>query len=129
MNINFEAAIRYINIGESEQAIKELKEAIRSEIANNSENISIQYRCVLGELLHDLQRDDEAAKEFKKVIDYCKRTGSLPNQEKIAEEFLKAINGNITITAEQLNIPGSTELMSMPVQNNSTPKKVSRRKK
>lgn len=129
MNINFEAAIRYINIGESEQAIKELKEAIRSEIANNSENISIQYRCVLGELLHDLQRDDEAAEEFKKVIDYCKRTGSLPNQEKIAEEFLKAINGNITITAEQLNIPGSTELMSMPVQNNSTPKKVSRRKK
>lgn len=129
MNINFEAAIRYINIGESEQAIKELKEAIRSEIANNSENISIQYRCVLGELLHDLERDDEAAEEFKKVIDYCKRTGSLPNQEKIAEEFLKAINGNITITAEQLNIPGSTELMSMPVQNNSTPKKVSRRKK
>lgn len=122
MNINFEAAIKFINLGDNDSAINELNTAIGVEEKNGRESTAIQYRCVLGELLHELGRDDDASKELEKVVKYCGETNSLPQQERIASDILDAIGGKVTLTAMPLDD-------SADVSKPAAPKKVSRRKK
>ena len=89
MNVNFEMALQYINLGSYEKAEKELKTAIDAEIEKQHLSIATEYRCVLGELLANLDRKDEADEQFKQVVDYCRKTGELKKQLEIAEGFLK----------------------------------------
>lgn len=89
MNVNFEMALQYINLGSYEKAEKELKTAIDTETEKQNFSIATEYRCVLGELLANLDRKAEADEQFKQVVDYCKKTGELKKQLEIAEGFLK----------------------------------------
>lgn len=89
MNVNFEMALQYINLGSYEKAEKELKTAIDAETEKQNFSIATEYRCVLGELLANLDRKDEADEQFKQVVDYCRKTGELKKQLEIAEGFLK----------------------------------------
>ena len=89
MNVNFEMALQYINLGSYEKAEKELKTAIDTETEKQNFSIATEYRCVLGELLANLGRKKDSDEQFKQVVDYCKKTGELKKQLEIAEGFLK----------------------------------------
>ena len=89
MNVNFEMALQYINLGSYEKAEKELKTAIDGEIEKQNLSIATEYRCVLGELLANLGRKKDSNEQFKQVVEYCKKTGELNKQLEIAEGFLK----------------------------------------
>lgn len=88
MNVNFEMALQYINLGSYEKAESELRTAIAAETEKNNLSAATEYRCVLGELLANLGKRKKSDAEFALVVDYCKKTGSLPKQLEIAENFL-----------------------------------------
>lgn len=92
MNINFEAALHLINLGAYDQAVKNIQKAIEQEKDNGDEKSAIEYICVLGDLFSQLGEEDKAKTEFDKVIEYCDRTNSLPEQKRIAEEFVSFYN-------------------------------------
>ena len=89
MNVNFEMALQYINLGSYEKAEKELRTAIDAETEKGNLSVAAEYRFVLGELLVNIGRKRDANKELKQVVQYCKETGNLKKQLKIAEELLK----------------------------------------
>ena len=89
MNVNFEIALQYINLGSYEKAEKELKTAIDAETEKQNFSIATEYRCVLGELLANLGRKKDSDEQFNQVVDYCKKTGEFKKQLEIAESFLK----------------------------------------
>ena len=89
MNVNFEMALQYINLGSYEKAENELKTAIADETEKGNLSVAAEYRCVLGELLANLDRKADSDKEFRQVVEYCKKTGELKKQRDIAEKFLK----------------------------------------
>ncbi len=88
MNVNFEMALQYINLGSYEKAEEELRTAIEKETEKGSLETAMEYRCVLGELLANLRKRKKSDEEFLRVVEYCKKTGSLPKQLAIAEEYL-----------------------------------------
>lgn len=107
MNVNFEMAIQYINLESYDKAVDALKTAIREETDKNDEKTATEYTCVLGELLADLGRKQEAEQEFLKVLDYCDRTNSLSKQRAIARDFLDLFHGNVQFVTETAEIPRS----------------------
>ena len=88
MDINFVAAIYLINMGKYELAVEYLKKAIAEQENNGSTDVAIEYTCVLGELLANINETEEARKEFEKVVEYCEHTNSLYRQKEIAQRFL-----------------------------------------
>lgn len=89
MNVNFELALQYINLGSYEKAENELRRAIDAETEKGNLSVAAEYRCVLGEFLVNIGRKRDANKELKQVVQYCKETGNLKKQLEIAEELLK----------------------------------------
>ncbi len=89
MNVNFEMALQYINLGSYEKAEKELKTAIEAETEKQNLSVATEYRCVLGELLANLGRKKDSDEQFKQVVEFCDKTGKLAKQREIAEGFLK----------------------------------------
>ena len=88
MNINFEAALRLINLGSYDEAVKNLQKAIDEEKTNGNEKSAIEITCILGDLFSNLDMEDKAKAEFDKVLEYCNRTNSLPKQKQIALNFI-----------------------------------------
>ena len=88
MNINFEMALQYINLGSYEKAENELRTAIAAETEKGNLSVAAEYRCVLGELLANLGRKKDSNEQFKQVVEYCKETGNLSKQREIAERLL-----------------------------------------
>lgn len=88
MNVNFEMALQYINLGSYEKAEEELRTAISAETEKNNLKTAAEYRCVLGELLANLGKRKKSDAEFLQVVEYCKETNLLPKQLEIAESFL-----------------------------------------
>lgn len=117
MNVYFDMAIQFINLEDYDNAIKKLNEAIAQENSEGNENSAIQYTCVLGELLANLERIEESRTEFNKVIEYCHRTDSLPKQLDIAETYIAAFDGKIQMTPQPARRPGDVPLVGKPVQN------------
>ena len=113
MNINFEVALRHINLESYEKAVEHLNLAINEETEAGREETAVQYACVLGELLANLGRVPEAREQFEKVREYCDRTNSLFKQRQIAQNFLDAFDGKIKLVSE----PTSSPLFAKPVQN------------
>lgn len=91
MNIEFEMGLQLINLGSYEKAVERIRAAVDEETEKNDEKTAAEYRCVLGELLANLGRKEEANAEFAKVVAYCKSTGSLPKQLEIAEKYLSKV--------------------------------------
>ena len=104
MNVNFEMAMRYINLGSYEKAENALKAAIDEEIGKNNGDVAAEYRCVLGELLANLDRKDDAAAELKQVYEYCGKKEKLSRQREIAEKLLVQL-GAITPDSDKKAAP------------------------
>lgn len=126
MNVEFEAALQYINMENYDRAIECLNKAIDKEMEAGSEGMAMEYRCVLGELLANLDRKDEARDEFAAVVDYCDFSKKLPKQKVIADAFIKAIDeggplpriSERPVGASAKRNP-SLPLVPKPVQNKS----------
>lgn len=114
MNMDFEAALKYIDLGSYDKAIEKLNSAIEKESAN--EETAIQYRCVLGELQANLGHIPEARAEFEKVQAYCLDTHTLEKQGAIAQTYLDVFDGKIKPPAEQKR-PGDAPVVPKPVQD------------
>lgn len=100
-NINFEMAIQNINLEQYDKAVEFLKTAIIEEQEAGNEKIAMEYTCVLGELYADLGRRNESITEFIKVLEFDKKNNSIPQQAKIAREFLEFFRGEMqVVTAE-----------------------------
>lgn len=117
MNIHFDLAIQFINLEDYDKALRELNSAIAEEREKENENAAIQYTCVLGELLANLGRKEQSREEFNKVIEYCRRTDSLPKQLNIAETYIAAFDGRIQMTSAPVKRLGDAPLVGKPVQN------------
>lgn len=92
MNINFEMGIQLINLGSYSEAEKNIRKAIEEEMNAGNEKEAIEYTCVLGDLLSNLELEDKAKTEFDKVLEFCERTNSLPKQKQIAKSFIDVYN-------------------------------------
>ncbi len=126
MNVEFEAALQYINMESYDNAIEHLNKAIDKEMEDGNEGTAMEYRCVLGELLANLDRKEEARDEFAAVVDYCDFSNGLPNQKIIAGAFIKAIDEGGPLPRFDGGAAGasakrdpSVPLIPKPVQNKS----------
>lgn len=118
MNIDFEAALKYIDLGSYDKAIEKLNTAIAHEQESNNESMAVQYRCVLGELHANLGNADKAREEFDKVIEYCDEAHTLQKQRNIAQTYLDAFDGKLKMPAQpEQKRPGDIPLVPKPVQN------------
>ncbi|MGN1339089.1 MAG: tetratricopeptide repeat protein [Oscillospiraceae bacterium] len=116
MNMDFEAALRYIDLGSYDTAIKMLKSAIEKE--ENDPDTATKYRCVLGELYANLGRKDESRAEFEQVISYCDSTSTLAQQRTIAQTFIDAFDGKVAAPeAQPQKRPGYVPLVPKPQQD------------
>ncbi len=95
MNINFEAALQYIDLGNNEKAIEYLQKAIDQELEAGKEINSMEYRCVLGELYGNMGMEEHARREFEQVVDFCDATSTLPKQRLIAKTSLDFFDGRL----------------------------------
>lgn len=134
MNVNFEAALQLINLGNYDKAIAELNKAIDAEMAKDNESTATEYRCVLGELLANLDRKEDARIEFATVVEYCEFSNSLSKQKAIAEVFIKAIDEGKPLPAGSVRPApkrnSALPLIPKPVQNKSfIAKQMGKRKK
>ena len=116
MNMDFEAALKYIDLGSYDKAIEKLSSAIEQE--SGDEDTAMQYRCVLGELHANLGNAAEARAEFEKVIAYCDEHLTLEKQRAIAQPYIDAMDGKLK-TPEQAaqKRPGDAPIVPKPVQN------------
>lgn len=112
--MDFEAALKYIDLGSYDKAIEKLNSAIEQESAN--EETAIQYRCVLGELQANLGHVPQARAEFEKVIAYCLEHHTLQKQGSIAQTYIDMFDGKIKPPAGQER-PGDAPIVPKPVQN------------
>ena len=115
MNMDFEAALKYIDLGSYDKAIEKLNSAIEQVSAD--EDTAIQYRCVLGELHANLGNKDEARAEFEKVIAYCDEHLTLEKQRAIAQTYIDAFDGKLKAPQPAQKRPGDVPVVPKPVQN------------
>lgn len=118
MNVNYEAALQYIDIGNYEKAQESLEKAITIEEEKGDGLAAAQYRCVLGELFANLGNVENAREQFQRVIYYCDNTNTLGTQRKIAQTYIDAFDGKIPAPAKPTRNP-SVPLVPKPVQDKS----------
>ena len=116
--VEFDAALRYIDMGNYDKAIQYLNIAIK-KAEEKDETEAIKYRCVLGELYVNLGKTEEAKAEFNRVIVFTYENTTLPQQRKIASTFLQAIEGDLPMPSEiaAAKRPGDVPMIPKPVQN------------
>lgn len=117
MNINFEAALKYIDLGNYEKAVEKLNTAI--EQAGGDTEEGTQYRCVLGELYANIGNAEKSREEFEKVINYTEDTNTLSRQRDIARAYIDAFDGKTAAPAPKLRRPGDAPLVPKPRQNSA----------
>ena len=115
MNINFEAALQYINLGNYERAVEKLNLAI--EAAGGDTDEGTQYRCVLAELYANMGILNQSREEFEKVIEYTEKTNTLAKQRAIARAYLDAFDGKNAMPREKIQRPGDAPIVPKPRQN------------
>lgn len=120
-NINFEAALKYIDLGSYDKAVEKLKLAIDEESSKDNDTRATEYRCVLGELCAQLGKEDEAREEFTQVIQFADENSTLDTQRSIAQTYINAFEGLLppipSANTEPANRPGDVPLVPKPVQN------------
>ena len=125
MNINFEAALKYIDLGNYERAVEKLNSAIAAAGENTDEEM--QYRCVLGELYANMGIVNRSQEEFVKVMKYTEDSTTLPKQRSIAQAYLDAFAGKTAMPREQMKRPGDAPLVPKPRQDTAFIAKQSRK--
>ncbi len=117
MNIKFEAALQYINLGNYEEAEKHLNEAIAEEEEKHNGSGAAAYRCVLAELLANIGRKQEARGLFDKVVAYCDDTSTMSEQREIAMAYIHDIDRNLPMPNAIQKRGASQPMIDKPVQN------------
>ena len=115
MNIDFEAALKYIDLGNYERAVEKLNSAIAAAGENTDEEM--QYRCVLGELYANIGNVNQSQEEFVRVMEYTDNSQTLPKQRSIAQAYLDAFAGKTAMPREQMKRPGDAPLVPKPRQD------------
>ena len=120
-NLNYEAALKYIDLGSYDKAVEKLKLAIDEESSKDNDTRAAEYRCVLGELYAQLGKEDEAREEFTQVIQFADENSTLDTQRSIAQTYINAFEGLLppipSANTEPANRPGDVPLVPKPVQN------------
>lgn len=125
MNIEFEKALQYIDLGNYEKAIRALETAIMQEEDAENMDEATKYRCVLGELYVNLGMEAQARDELSTVVEYCDKTSTLNEQRTIAKAYINAYDG-IPLPKEmrrgdesekKITRPGDMPLVPKPMQN------------
>ena len=120
-NINFEAALKYIDLGSYDKAVEKLKLAIDEESSKDNDTRATEYHCVLGEHYAQLGKEDEAREEFTQVIQFADENSTLDTQRSIAQTYINAFEGLLppipSANTEPANRPGDVPLVPKPVQN------------
>lgn len=119
-NINYEAALKYIDLGSYDRAVEKLNLAIDEENKNDNSIRATEYRCVLGELFAQLGRQDEAREQFTQVMDYADENHVLAPQRRIAKTYIDAFDGVLPASVAEPSAakrPGDLPLVPKPVQN------------
>ncbi len=120
-NLNYEAALKYIDLGSYDKAVEKLKLAIDEESSKDNDIRATEYRCVLGELFAQLGKEDEAREEFTQVIQFADENSTLDTQRSIAQTYINAFEGLLppipSANTEPANRPGDVPLVPKPVQN------------
>ena len=119
-NLNYEAALKYIDLGSYDKAVEKLKLAIE-ESSKDNDIRATEYRCVLGELFAQLGKEEEAREEFTQVIQFADENNVLATQRSIAKTYINAFDGLIppapAASNETEKRPGDVPLVPKPVQN------------
>lgn len=126
MNVEFEKALKYIDLENYDKAIASLNTAIMQEEDADNEADATKYRCVLGELYVSLDMEAQARDELTTVVEYCDKTNTLEPQRRIAKAYLNAYDG-IPLPADMMQReksdakkaarPGDLPLIPKPMQN------------
>lgn len=116
MNIDFEAALQYIDLEDYAKAEEKLNKAIKTEEDKDNPADAAKYRCVLGELFANLGRADEARAHFEQVVDFCSRTHTLEAQRRISQRYIDMFDGKIPAPAPGKRNP-SVPIIPKPVQD------------
>lgn len=120
-NLNYEAALKYIDLGSYDKAVEKLKLAIDEESSKDNDIRATEYRCVLGELFAQLGKEEEAREEFTQVIQFADENSTLDTQRSIAQTYINAFEGLLppipSANTEPANRPGDVPLVPKPVQN------------
>lgn len=120
-NLNYEAALKYIDLGSYDKAVEKLNLAIDEESSKDNDIRATEYRCVLGELFAQLGKEDEAREEFTQVIQFADENSTLDTQRSIAQTYINAFEGLLppipSANTEPANRPGDVPLVPKPVQN------------
>ena len=120
-NLNYEAALKYIDLGSYDKAVEKLNLAIDEESSKDNDIRATEYRCVLGELFAQLGKEEEAREEFTQVIQFADENNVLATQCSIAKTYINAFDGLIPPAPASSNEtekrPGDVPLVPKPVQN------------
>lgn len=120
-NLNYEAALKYIDLGSYDKAVEKLNLAIDEESSKDNDIRATEYRCVLGELFAQLGKEEEAREEFTQVIQFADENNVLATQRSIAKTYINAFDGLIlpapAASNETEKRPGDVPLVPKPVQN------------
>ena len=123
MNIEFEKALKFIDLGNYDKAIQALETAIRQAEEEKDDISATEYRCVLGELYVNLEMEEQARETLTSVVEFCDERNVLSKQRIIAKAYLNAYDG-IPLPEELKNRsnkkparPGNMPLVPKPVQN------------
>ncbi len=127
MNIDFEAALKYIDLGNYDKAVEKLNSVIEAAGENTDEEM--QYRCVLGELYANIGKKELSKEQFLKIMDYTDNVTTLPKQRSIAQAYLDAFEGKAQLPKEKIKRPGDAPIVPKPRQNASFIAKQSRKHK
>lgn len=131
MNINFQKALKYIDLGSYNKAVDSLDAAIKEETEAGNLSEATQYKCVLGELYAQLDMQPQATAAFEAVMEYCDESHLLSKQRDIAQTYLQAYqSGTIDKlldaqaaaangTARKVKRPADMPIVPKPVQNKS----------
>ncbi|MBE6889004.1 MAG: tetratricopeptide repeat protein [Oscillospiraceae bacterium] len=123
MNIDFQMALQYIDLGNYTKAVDSLRRAIETETTEGNNDAATEYRCVLGELYTRLDMKEQAIKELLIVKEYCDKNKSLPKQNAIATQILYAYQTNkideLFKEEPKAKRPGYAPLVPKPVQDRS----------
>lgn len=120
-NLNYEAALKYIDLGSYDKAVEKLNLAIDEESSKDNDIRATEYRCVLGELFAQLGKEEEAREEFTQVIQFADENNVLATQRSIAKTYINPFDGLIppapAASNETEKRPGDVPLVPKPVQN------------
>ncbi|MGN0686696.1 MAG: hypothetical protein ACI4KA_01155 [Oscillospiraceae bacterium] len=121
MNIEFEKALQYIDLGNYNKAIQSLNNAIMEEEDAGNDSEAVKIRCVLGELYVNLGMEAQARDVLTSVVEYCDEHHTHEQQRFIAKSYLNAYDG-VPLPKElshekPIERPGDMPIIPKPVQN------------